>query len=96
MDASTTMPFDKHAKTRGRNSPSVGSMPTFKMALPSKPSGTSWKVHGSNCYTHAPNGQRGSTLLCSHMPCGMPPTFTTTYQYWRMAHLGWSFSAQFK
>jgi hypothetical protein len=31
-----------------------------------------------------------------HMPCAMPLTFTITYQCWRMAHLGWSFSAQFK
>jgi hypothetical protein len=31
-----------------------------------------------------------------HMPCKTQLTFATTYQCWRMAHLGWSFSAQFK
>jgi hypothetical protein len=92
IDASTTMPSDKHAKTQGSNSPSVGSMLTFKMALPSKISVTSQKAHGSNCSTRAPAGRRWSTLLCDHMPCKMQPTFTRTYQCWRMAPLGWSFS----
>jgi hypothetical protein len=86
----------QHATMQGINSPSVESMPTFKMASPSKPSVTSQKVHGSNCSMCAPAGRRRSTLLCSHMPCRMVPTFTTTYQCWRMAHLGLSFSAQFK
>jgi hypothetical protein len=27
---------------------------------------------------------------------GLYGTFTTTYQCWKMAHLVWSFSAQFK
>jgi hypothetical protein len=79
-DTSTTMPSNKHATKQGNNSPSVGSMPTFKMASPSKPPGTSQKAHGSNCSTRAPAGQRRSTLLCGLMPCGMQPTFTTTYQ----------------
>jgi hypothetical protein len=91
-----TTPSDKHAMMQGSNSPSVKSMSTFKMALPSEPSVTSQKAHGSNCYMRAPTGRRGSTLHCGHMPCGMPLTFTTTYQCWRMAHLGWSFSAQFE
>jgi hypothetical protein len=56
-----------------------GAMPTFKMALPSKPFGTSQKAHGSICSTCAPTGWRRSTLLCGLMPCGMQPTFTTTY-----------------
>ena len=68
----------------------------FQNGIPSKPSKTSWKVHGSNCSTRAPTGQRWSTLLCGLMPCEMQPTFTTTYQSWRMAHLGWSLSAQFE
>jgi hypothetical protein len=59
------------------DSPSVRSIPTFKMALPSKPSGTSWKAHGSNCSTRGPAGRRRSTLLCGQMPCGISPTFTT-------------------
>jgi hypothetical protein len=95
-DVFRTTPSNKHAPTQGSNSPLVGSRPTFKIASPSKPSVTSQKVHGSNCSMRAPAGWRWSTLLCGHMPCGMPPTFTTTYQCWRMAHLGWSFSAQFE
>ncbi len=95
-DVSTTTPSDKHATMQGSNSPSVESMPTFKMASRRKPSATSQKAHGSNCSMHAPTGWKQSTLLCGHMPCGMLPTFTTTYQCWRMAHLGWSFSAQFE
>jgi hypothetical protein len=95
-DVSVTTPLDKHATMQGSNSPSVESMPAFEMASPSEPSVTSQKAHGSNCSMRAPAGRRRSTLLCGHMPCGMPPTFTTTYQCWRMAHLGWSFSAQFE
>ncbi len=96
MYASMIMPSGKRAMMQGNNSPSVGSMPIFKMALPSKPSGTSWKAHGSNCSMRVLAGRRQSTLHCGHKPCKMKLTFTTTYQCWRMAHLGWSFSAQFK
>jgi hypothetical protein len=71
MDTSMTTPSDKHAMMQGNNSPSVGSMPTFKMALPSKPSETSWKVHTSNCSTRLPADQRQSILYCGHMPCKM-------------------------
>ncbi len=40
----------------------------------------------------------GGTPLCTVAIClaKMQLTFTTTYQCWRMAHLGWSFSAQFE
>jgi hypothetical protein len=51
----------------------------FQMALPSKPSGTSWKLHGNNYSTRAPAGRRQSTLHCGHMHCKMQPIFTTTY-----------------
>jgi hypothetical protein len=57
-----------------------GLMPTSKTASPSKPSETSWNLHGSNCSTHMHAGRRQSTLLCGLMPYGMQPTFTTTYQ----------------
>jgi hypothetical protein len=96
MDISTITPSDKHATMQGSNSPSVESIPTFKMASPSKPSVTSQKAHGSNCSMCPPAGRRRSTLLCGHMLCRMPLTFTTTYQCWRTAHLGWNFSAQFE
>jgi hypothetical protein len=65
-DTSMTTPSNKHATMHGNNSPSVGSMPTFKMALPSKPSGTSQKAHGSNCSMRMPAGRRLSTLHCGH------------------------------
>ena len=60
---------DKHAKMQGSDSPSVGSMPTFKMASLCKPSGTSQKVHGSNYSMRVPTGQRQSILHCGHMHC---------------------------
>ncbi len=63
----TTMPSNKHATAQGNNSPSEWSMPTFKMALPSEPPGTSQKAHGSNCSMRMPAGRRQSTLLCGHM-----------------------------
>jgi hypothetical protein len=54
--------FDKPVTIAVNVSPSVASMPIFKMGLLSVPLGTSARVLASNCCTRAPVGQRQYTL----------------------------------
>jgi hypothetical protein len=70
------------------NSPSVGSMPTSKMALQRKPSEISGRVRGSNSSMHANAGLLPSTWPSGLMHSGVLSTSTIPYLFWRMGPRG--------
>ncbi len=87
VDLQTT-PSKTAAVQRGSNSPSVGSTPTSKMALPRKPSGTFERVPQNSSYMCANDGRPPSTWPSGHMPSGVPFTSTIFYLFWRVVPQG--------
>ncbi len=88
MDNLQTTPSRTAAVPKGRDSPSVGSTPTSKMALPRKPSGISERVYGSSSSMHANTGLLPSTWPSGLMHLGVLSTFIIPYLFGRMVPQG--------
>jgi hypothetical protein len=88
MDNLQKTPSKTAAVQRGSDSPSVGSMPTSKMTLQRKPSGTFKRVPQNSSSMCANNGRPPSTWPFGHMPSGAMSTSKILYLFWRVIPQG--------